>query len=73
MPYYHGGRMDKDLKRAIESFFFQNYEMKMGYAEDFVNELEEYLTKKGFDLECVTQFNEEYLEKFREEQNEKTD
>ena len=50
MPYYHGGRMDKD----------------------FVNEFEEYLTKKGFDLECITQFNEEYLEKFREEQNEKT-
>lgn len=67
MGYNHGGRMDRDLKRSIVQFAFKYVD----FPGDFVDELEEYLTKEGFDLECVVQFNEEYLEKFREEQENK--
>lgn len=48
--------MDEDLKHAIYTFFKKEYEGMVGYAEDFANELEEYLKKEGFDLGCVCQY-----------------
>ena len=69
MGYNHGGKMDRDLKRSIAFFAFK---YAIDFPDDFVDALEEYLTKEGFDLECIVQFNKEYLEKFREEQDART-
>jgi hypothetical protein len=49
-------KMDPILREEIRHFFRKEWEWKLGTADDFMIELEEFLMKEGFDLSCVLQY-----------------
>ena len=48
--------MDSNLKEEIRRFLIKQGEDYQGHARDVVDDLEEYLKEKGFDLGCVNQY-----------------
>ena len=49
--------MDSELKDEIKRHFIGFHgEQYNGQAKDFVDDLEEHLKEKGFDLGCVVQY-----------------
>jgi hypothetical protein len=49
-------KMDPILREEIRHFFRKEWEWKLGTADDFMIDLEEFLMKEGFDLSCVLQY-----------------
>lgn len=48
--------IDIDFKEDLRRFFKMYWEYKMGSAEDFILDFEDFIKEKGYDLSTVLQY-----------------
>jgi hypothetical protein len=48
--------MDENFKEDLKRFFKIYWEYKMGSADDFIFDFEEFIKEKGYDLSTVIQY-----------------